>query len=341
MWALLACGACASPPPATPPSPAPVAEPQPEQPLSPKQIAQRAADSVVRLEGDGSLGTGFVVSDQGWIATNLHVIAHADALVATFRDGRNFEVIEVVAFDPDHDIALLRIEAKDLPALPLGEAVSVGDRVVAIGHPLGLSDTVSDGLISAVRRVTPTLEVLQISAPIAPGSSGGPLLNERGEVIGIATAVLREGQNLNFGVPVAYLRSMMDKPQAMSFEAFRQAIRPTRMPDVPRDVPKHELSLLNGCGATELRGLGVRISEAIAIGAPLYNAGNFRGCYHQYLGASIDMESELSPTCTGPRRALDTARSRGRKSRDPTVQAWAMRDGFDGLLDVLERKLTQ
>ena len=97
-----------------------------------------------------------------------------------------------MGFDKAHDVALLRIEASDLPELRLGEAdsVHVGDPVIAIGHPLGLSDTVSDGLISAVRDVRPDLKILQISAPIAPGSSGGPLFDSHGQVIGIATAVI-------------------------------------------------------------------------------------------------------------------------------------------------------
>src|SRR6201999_60661 len=88
-----------------------------------------------------------------------------------------------------------------------------GDSVVAIGNPLGLENTVSNGLISARRKFDEGVEVLQISAPIAPGSSGGPIFNDHGEVIGIATAILEEGQNLNFGMPVAYLAPMLKAPE--------------------------------------------------------------------------------------------------------------------------------
>lgn len=343
-WGLVvAATGCGAPAPTVAPAPTATAEtataPEADQPLSPREIASRAEASVLRIEGDGTLGTGFVVDSRGWIATNLHVIVGASELVATFKDGKRFEVVEVLGFAPDHDVALLRIEAESLPTLALGGKVSVGDRVVAIGHPLGLSDTVSDGLISAVRQVDESLEVLQISAPIAPGSSGGPLFNERGEVVGIATAILRGGQNLNFGVPIAYLESLMDDPKPMTLTAFSAATRQPTLPSVERRVPTHAVSMLGGCGDAELKTLGIRIAEAVAVGAPLYNTGNIPACYHVYLGASLDMETELSPACLGPRRALSTARQRAKGSANANAKAWAMRDGFDGLIDVIERKL--
>lgn len=335
---------CGAPPTTVPQAPAPstaqsVAPIENTTPLSPKEIASRAEAAVLRIEGDGTLGTGFVVDARGWIATNLHVIVGATKLVATFKDGQRFDVVEVLGFAPDHDVALLRIEGEELPTLPLGGEVSVGDRVVAIGHPLGLSDTVSDGLISAVRQIDESLEVLQISAPIAPGSSGGPLFNERGEVVGIATAILRGGQNLNFGVPIAYLVSLMDDPQPMTLTAFSAATRRPTLPAVEREVPTHAVAMLGGCGEAELKILGTRIAEAVAVGAPLYNTGNIAACYHVYLGASLDMETELSPSCLGPRRALAIARQRAKGSGNANAKAWAMRDGFDGLIEVIERKL--
>src|SRR5690606_38774893 len=153
---------------------------------------------VVTIRGDGSLGAGFLVRDDGWIATNFHVIAGIPDLEVVLSDESEHPVLEVLAFDEERDLAIIRIHApRKLPLLPLGDsgAVRPGDPVVAIGHPLGLADTVSNGLVSAVRVVDPALTLLQISAPIAPGSSGGPLFNERGEVIGVAAAVATQGQN--------------------------------------------------------------------------------------------------------------------------------------------------
>lgn len=317
--------------------PAPSASASPE--LTPRDIAKQATPAVVRIEGNGSLGTGFVVRKDGWIATNLHVVAGAPSLAVAFSNGKSFKVVEVIGYDRVHDVALLRIDASELPVLVLAEGdVRVGDPVVAIGHPLGLSDTVSDGLISAVRDVSPDLKVIQISAPIAPGSSGGPLFDTRGHVIGIATAVMREGQNLNFGVPVAYLKQVMDQPEPMPFESFARAMRP-QLPSVVRHVPEHPMTLLGGCGEGDLRLLGQLLVEAIGVGAPIYDQGNFAACYHLYLGASHDAETKLSPTCGGPRRAMATGRFRAASLSGSSEQAWAMRDAFDGLLDVISRKL--
>ena len=106
-------------------------------------------------------------------------------------------MVEVWNGDRQRDLVILRIQAQKLPILALGDsnAIRPGDAVVAIGHPLGLEDTVSNGLVSAIRKVDADMTVLQISAPIAPGSSGGPIFNDHGEVIGVATAIMLGGQN--------------------------------------------------------------------------------------------------------------------------------------------------
>jgi hypothetical protein len=245
-----------------------------------------------------------------------------------------------LAIDRDHDLAIIRIDKVGLPAFVIGDSKKLrpGDPVVAIGHPLGLRDTVSNGLISAVRVVHPTLSVLQISAPIAPGSSGGPLLDEKGRVIGIATAVSREGQNLNFGIPSEYLAAIMKKTAPKPWKEFvAEQVRPD-LPGVKRDVPRHHVSMLNGCGDGDLQLVVHMLGEAIEVGAPLFNAGNFAACFHVYEGASSDAQRRLGAGCTGPKRALAEGRRKASLLNDPALQAWAMRDSFDGLLDVIVRK---
>lgn len=338
LTAAIGCGG-ASPPP---PSPAPEPPPAPAAPktLTPEDIAARVGPSVVRIQGRRSLGTGFIVRDDGWIATNLHVIAGSKNLEVKLKDGRAFRVVEVVAVDRERDVAVVRIDAEKLEPIDLGEReVSVGEPVVAIGHPLGLSDTVSDGLVSGIREVREGLQILQVSAPIAPGSSGGPLIDRDGKVIGIATAVLREGQNLNFGIPVVYLRTLMKTPKPQSLEALAASMPRRDLPRIQRDVPNHPVSLLMGCGEGDLKELAGGIVRAIDIGAPLYDRGYLDACYHLYLGASIDVETKLSASCRGPRRALRDGRQRAEKLSAPGAQAWAMRDTFDGLLAVIRRKL--
>ena len=162
-----------------------------------------------------SLGTGFVVADAAFVATNLHVVAGDSEIAIALADHREFQVVEIWNGDRERDLVIMRIEAQKLPVLSLGDSSSIhpGDSVVAIGHPLGLEDTVSNGLVSAIRKLDDDLTVLQISAPIAPGSSGGPIFNDKGEVaIGVATAIMLGGQNINFGVPITYVKELLKRP---------------------------------------------------------------------------------------------------------------------------------
>lgn len=312
-------------------------------PMTPAEIAASATPSVVSIRSTDSLGSGFVVREDGWIATNFHVIADADELTVTESNGRTSPVAQLIAIDPTHDLALLKIERTGLKPLVLAEseAVRSGDAVVAIGHPLGFEDTVSNGLVSAIRHVSEELTVLQISAPIAPGSSGGPLIDDRGRVIGVATAIFRGGQNLGFGVPSEYLTSLVAHPEPIAWAEFVAAREhaTAALPRPTRNVPHHELSLLDGCGEGDLRLLGEMIADAIKVGAPLYNEGNFAACYHVYEGASSDAERRLGSGCKGPMRALADGRKKASALKDPSGQAWAMRDAFDGLIDVINRKL--
>ncbi len=310
--------------------------------LTPAQIAARVTPAIVSIRSPTGLGTGFVVKREGWIATNLHVIVGASALIVATPDRHEYPVIDVLAIDKVRDLALLRVDA-DLGPLVLGDsdAVRAGDGVVAIGHPLGLEDTVSNGLVSAVRVIDPTLTVLQISAPIAPGSSGGPLFSDHGEVIGVVTAFSTKGQNLNFGIPVRYLKEMLEDthPIPLAFFAALTAGHDPKLPAIHREVPRHDVKLLAGCTDADLERAGRIIGEAIEVGAPVYNERHFAACYHVYEGAALDLEKRLPAACKGPKKAMRDGRTRAEKLGDPSAQAWAMRDAFDGLVEVIERRL--
>jgi S1-C subfamily serine protease len=350
---LLACGASQAAPPraaataASSPGAAP--KPVPARALTPADIAARAFPSVVTIRTEDSLGTGFVVRADGWVATNLHVIVGGSHVKVTLRDSRELEVVEVLSASAEHDLALVRVQAHGLPVVSLGDsdAIRPGDPVVAIGNPMGLEDTVSNGLVSARRKVDDSedgFEVLQVSAPIAPGSSGGPLFNDRGEVIGIATAVLQGGQNINFGVPARYLVPMIRQPSPVPFAQFARVVAQARQHSgakVKRNVPHHPLSILDGC-SNDAQKLVVRmLGEAIEAGAPLYNDGKPAACYHVYDGAVSDLLRKLPPTCKGPARALADAQKHAATMADSNAQAWALRDAFDGALDVIARKQDQ
>jgi len=315
----------------------------PEAPAkyTPAEIAARATPSIVSIRTPGGFGTGFVVKQEGWIVTNLHVVANAEKVVVAFPDKTTHPVVEVMNASAVHDLVILRIDKKELRPLELADAEKArpGDPVVAIGHPLGLEDTVSNGLLSAVRNID-GLVVLQVSAPIAPGSSGGPIFNDEGRVIGVATAILAGGQNLNLGLPSNYVQALVENPEPMSFEKFVVAMAAFRKSLAPpeRKIAKLSTSVFAGCTEQALALVGSGISEAVAVGAPLYNQGQHRACYQVYEGAASDIENRLPKACTGPKRTLAQGRARAAALEAPSDQAWAMRDVFDSLVDALRRK---
>ncbi len=177
------------------------------------------------------MGTGFGVRSDGWIATSLHVVAGADAVGITKHDGTKRRVTAVRAYDVERDLAVLEAPG-DIAILPIAETMGldVGAPVVAIGNPMGLTGTVSSGLVSGVREIEPSFTVLQISAPIAPGSSGGPILDDHGRVVGVAMATVVDGQNLNFAVPSTYLVKLLgaSRPTSMAEFASKTAHIPAR-----------------------------------------------------------------------------------------------------------------
>ncbi|GFO67195.1 peptidase [Geomonas limicola] len=161
-----------------------------------------------------NLGSGFIISEDGYLITNNHVVSGADEIKVKLSDGREFKG-EVKGRDEKLDIALVRIEAKgNLPVAPLGDSdkTEVGEWVMAIGNPFGLGQTVTAGIVSAQGRVIgsgPYDDYIQTDASINPGNSGGPLFNTKGEVIGINTAILASGQGIGFAIPVNMAKAIL------------------------------------------------------------------------------------------------------------------------------------
>ncbi len=172
-----------------------------------------------RPQEQRSLGSGFIISNDGFIVTNHHVVREADQIKVTFQlDGREstFDA-EIIGSDPETDLALLKIEADvNLPTLEFGdsEKLRVGDWVVAIGNPFGLNHTVTAGIISAKGRIIgagPYDNFIQTDASINPGNSGGPLLNLQGQVIGINTAIVAAGQGIGFAIPSSMAQDIIQQ----------------------------------------------------------------------------------------------------------------------------------
>jgi len=196
--------------------------PVPPVKLTTTQIADRATPSVVVVENfneDGEKagqGSGFVFSPDGVVITNYHVIRGARSLIVRVPSKESVRADSVLGYSIEHDVAAIQVSGS-LPALEAErlEPVKVGDRVIAIGAPLGLESTVSEGIVSALRDAGGT-QIIQTTASISQGSSGGPLFDEFGKVIGLTTAQVRDGQNLNFVIAIRHVSDLVNQRRPMS-----------------------------------------------------------------------------------------------------------------------------
>jgi len=182
---------------------------------TPREIAQISFLSTALLtmeDSNGqplSLGSGFVI-DNGVIATNYHVIENSKGgFIKIIGNPKKYRITGIIEISEKYDLAILKIEGLIAPKLKFGNfsQSEIGDNIYAIGNPRGLEGTFSQGIISGIRDIEGA-KMLQITAPISPGSSGGPVLNSNGEVIGVAVASVKNGQNLNFAIPITYLNDL-------------------------------------------------------------------------------------------------------------------------------------
>lgn len=193
----------------------------------PEELLERVKNSIVVISQAGrdggwqGLGAGFVISEEGLVATSLHVIGEGRPVTVTFADGKSYTPVEVRAWDRKSDLALLKIAGTNLPALRLGDSDNLkqGRRVYAMGNPQGLKFSAVQGIVSAVREFEMG-PMIQIAIPIEPGNSGGPLIDERGRVQGVISMKSVVTENLGFAVPINRLKSMMEKPNPVAMEKW-------------------------------------------------------------------------------------------------------------------------
>jgi hypothetical protein len=238
-----------------------------------------------------SLGSGFFISN-GIIATNAHVIEGASSGTAKLvGDTHTMQILGTVALDRDADLALLKVDSS-APSLVLAPSASpaAGDNVYVVGNPLGLEGTFSVGIISGVRHIEED-SILQMTAPISPGSSGGPVMDNSGLVIGIAEATFSNGQNLNFAVPVLYLSKLLATVSKQSpltqLEQQGQGDRSRKsMLDavVKGDAPTHHLAKIEQQGEALYK--DARYTEAEPLLAQACTGGSVDAC--SYLGSMYE-----------------------------------------------------
>ncbi|HEU4387585.1 MAG TPA: S1C family serine protease [Blastocatellia bacterium] len=208
--------------------------------LTSREIAQRALPSVVALvmdtgrPGEKSYGSGFFVSSDV-VATNFHVVEGTIGGYAKIvGQEAQYDVLGFVALDTSHDLALLKLKGGFAKPLSVGDSnvVAIGDEIFAVGNPKGLEGTFSQGIVSSIRKQGSD-SLIQITAPISPGSSGGPVVNQSGDVIGVAVGSVRDGQALNFAIPIKYLKPMLNtKGEIISFGNLIKRARPEEVEPV-------------------------------------------------------------------------------------------------------------
>jgi S1-C subfamily serine protease len=222
-------------------------------------------------------GSGFIMGSDGRIVTNAHVVEGTQTVKVTLKDGRTFEG-KVLGTDSVTDVAVVKIEAKSLPAVRLGKAENLipGEWAIAIGNPLGLDNTVTVGIISALGRSSSQVGVpdkrvsfIQTDAAINPGNSGGPLLNARGEVIGINTAIRANAQGLGFAIPIETAQRIAN--QLFSTGKVQHPYLGIQMVTLTPDVQK-EINEDNEAGFKVTQDKGVLIVRVVP-NSPAQQAG--------------------------------------------------------------------
>ena len=191
------------------------------------QIAAQNNQNIVYIEKRDSsnqvvaTGSGFIATTDGKVVTNYHVIDGAYSAILKLNDGRSYSVSGVINYDKNRDIAILQLPVSNINSVTLGNSINIanGDNVVVIGNPLGLQNTVTTGVISATNRIINNESWIQFSAPVSPGSSGGPVFNSKGEVIGVVTmkVVKEDVEGVNFAVPVNDVKTLLSSNKPATF----------------------------------------------------------------------------------------------------------------------------
>ncbi len=195
-----------------------------------KELTQKFGEGVVLVQTPSGLGSGFIINDKGYCVTNYHVVEQETRIAVTiYHQGesefvrRRIDSVKIIALNPFFDLALLQIPKQDdlkFQPVPLAKKNDLreGDEVFAIGNPLGLERSVSQGIIGTRNRNFSGMVYIQTTAEINPGNSGGPLFNLRGEVVGVTNMKLRAAEGLGFAIPVTYLKTFIENRDAFAFD---------------------------------------------------------------------------------------------------------------------------
>lgn len=257
-----------------------------------KQVFRQTRDSVVLVMSFDknnqplAIGSGFFVGDGKVIVTNHHVIENAATVKIKTTKGKVFKIRNSLGTNLRHDITLLEVPSVGKPLSLSERTPDIGEDIVAIGNPKGLESTISRGIISGIRDDSGKRHY-QITAPISPGSSGGPIVDEKGKVLGVATFYVDGGQNLNFAVPASYIHSLLDSPRLSKIidVAKRSSSNYRRIADERVSVSEASIGMLNNSYGVDL--------EASIINKTDYTIKNVRLVATFYRYDDLDLNNPL------------------------------------------------
>lgn len=197
------------------------------------EIFRKASPSLVTISTPTAFGSGVLIDATGIIVTNLHVIRGAERAAVKLANGETHDAVAIVAVDAQRDLALLKISGPTFPTVELRDAQdenAIGDRVYAIGAPKGLELTMTEGIVSGRRDSPAGYTLIQTSAALSSGSSGGGLFDESGRLVGITTSKIDDGEGLNFAIPVKYVREMLNGSSPWTFAELNAHLTATNAP---------------------------------------------------------------------------------------------------------------
>lgn len=261
--------------------------------MSAVDIVEQSMPSIVTIRAETPsgifLGTGFIVDPSGVIVTNLHVIRGAQRAAIILHTGEQFPNVMVSAYDETRDIVLLRILGFDLRALKLADSnnVKVGQTVYAIGNPLGLAPSVRSGIVSSIRTGDDGTKFIQTDSAVSLGNSGGPLIGRNGEVVGVVTLKVTGRENLNFAIPINYVRALLWFETLVTLEEFADKLS------------KKEVSLFahaNSKSSQPLSGSWMSLTSTTANRIQLQQDGGRVYGNLQGDGTRATLDCELTPT---------------------------------------------
>ena len=286
-----------------------------------EEFEQRAPRRQQNMPRQHGVGSGVIVTKDGYILTNNHVVDEADEVKVAMQDGREFTG-KVIGKDPKTDIAVLKIDAKDLPFLQMADSdkIEVGDIVLAVGNPFGIGQTVTMGMVSATGRATLGLDYedfIQTDAAINPGNSGGALVDAEGRLIGINTAILsRSGgnQGIGFAIPTGMIRPIMKSLVATGKVA--RGWLGVGIQDVDRDLAA-SLGLTAGDGV---------IVGQVEEGSPASSAGIQRGDLIRSIGgdkvhSSAELRNKIAALAPGSTARVEVVRDKETRTIDVKLGA--------------------